>query len=119
MLALKGNVLLVIGMGETVAWRLTEGRMEDGPGTRRADRGDSIPLPVDTLLTQDQKEVMVDRNEHVAEAYHNHRGFGMSSTSRSENDWQISLTTLREGWVKDFEGRHRLWVPPPPMETLL
>jgi len=29
----------------------------------------------------------------------------------SENDWQVSRTTLQEGWVKDPEGRHRLWVP--------
>ena len=25
--------------------------------------------------------------------------------------WQNSQTTLREGWVKDAEGKHRLWVP--------
>jgi len=25
-------------------------------------------------------------------------------------DWPISQTTLREGWVKDPEGKHRLWL---------
>ena len=25
-------------------------------------------------------------------------------------DWQVSQTTLREGWVKDSEGKHRLWL---------
>ena len=29
----------------------------------------------------------------------------------SEDGWQISRTSLREGWVKDLEGNHRLWVP--------
>ena len=27
-----------------------------------------------------------------------------------EYDWPVSRTTLREGWVKDPEGRHRLWL---------
>ena len=29
----------------------------------------------------------------------------------SEDDWPISFTTLREGWIKDPEGKHRLWMP--------
>jgi len=28
-----------------------------------------------------------------------------------EDRWQTSLVTVREGWVKDAEGKHRLWVP--------
>ena len=28
-----------------------------------------------------------------------------------EDRWKTSLTTVREGWVKDAEGKHRLWVP--------
>ena len=28
-----------------------------------------------------------------------------------EDVWQTSETTLREGWVKDPEGRHKLWIP--------
>ena len=27
-----------------------------------------------------------------------------------ECDWPVSQTTLRDGWVKDPEGRHRLWL---------
>ncbi|KAF9646687.1 hypothetical protein BDM02DRAFT_3130205 [Thelephora ganbajun] len=27
-------------------------------------------------------------------------------------EWQISQTALQEGWVKDPEGNHRLWLPP-------
>jgi hypothetical protein len=29
-----------------------------------------------------------------------------------ECDWPVSQTTLREGWVKDPEGKHRLWLHP-------
>ena len=29
----------------------------------------------------------------------------------SKADWPISGTTLREGWIKDPEGKHRLWLP--------
>ena len=37
----------------------------------------------------------------------------------SGGDWPVSQTIPREGWVKDPEGKHRLWVPvewrtPPP-----
>ena len=28
-----------------------------------------------------------------------------------EDRWQTSQATLREGWVKDAEGKHRLWMP--------
>ena len=27
-----------------------------------------------------------------------------------KGDWPVSQTTLREGWVKDPEGKHRLWL---------
>jgi hypothetical protein len=30
---------------------------------------------------------------------------------RGECGWQTSEATLKEGWVKDPEGRHRFWVP--------
>jgi len=28
-----------------------------------------------------------------------------------QDSWQTSRATLQQGWVKDAEGRHRLWVP--------
>ena len=28
-----------------------------------------------------------------------------------EDKWQTSPATVREGWVKDAEGKHRLWMP--------
>jgi len=28
-----------------------------------------------------------------------------------EGNWTISRTTMEEGWVKDPEGKHRLWMP--------
>ena len=29
----------------------------------------------------------------------------------SGNNWPVSLATLQEGWVRDPEGKHRLWIP--------
>ena len=31
--------------------------------------------------------------------------------ARSDDNWPLSRATLREGWVKDPEGKHRLWLP--------
>ena len=39
--------------------------------------------------------------------YHRLRGQGILP----EGNWQISEATLQEGWVKDPEGRYRLWIP--------
>jgi len=30
---------------------------------------------------------------------------------RSGDSWPVSGNTVREGWVKDPEGKHRLWLP--------
>lgn len=29
-----------------------------------------------------------------------------------DHDWPVSQTTLQEGWVKDPEGKHRMWLHP-------
>ena len=29
----------------------------------------------------------------------------------SKGGWPISFTTLQEGWIKDPEGKHQLWIP--------
>ena len=31
--------------------------------------------------------------------------------SLSENDWSVSKTALQQGWMKDPEGRHQIWIP--------
>ena len=36
---------------------------------------------------------------------------GEPSTTPEDN-WPISQITLQAGWVKDPEGKHRLWIPP-------
>lgn len=38
-----------------------------------------------------------------------HREFHNYNTP-SEHNWPVSQTTLQEGWVKDPEGKHRLWL---------
>ena len=41
--------------------------------------------------------------------YLNYQEFKAHDT-RSEDDWPISFTS-QEGWIKDPEGKHRLWTP--------
>ena len=43
--------------------------------------------------------------------YLHYRGMDSERGLPSEDDWPVSWTALRKGWVKDPEGRHRLWIP--------
>ena len=38
-------------------------------------------------------------------------GLNTDPSDRSEGEWPVSGTTVREGWVKDPERKHRLWLP--------
>jgi len=132
--ALTGNVLLVAGFWEIVAWLLTEEGLVDGViGDRRVGRGDSI-------WTTSKQELRMPRVEGqigviqdyggVLRVYHTETGEVLNPTqapqhysgrryynnipqcnTRPEDGWQTSRDTLLEGWVKDPEGKHRLWVP--------
>jgi len=160
-LALTGNVLLVVGSGQVVAWLLTEEGLVDGViGDRRVGRGDSIwtvPFPsywkigvegqIGVVQTGywNKRELQVYRTDtgeilHPTQAPHSiydnppgvwdssHRvmdRFNRNSLCRNhlhfhnlsryntslEGRWKTSPDTVQEGWVKDAEGRHRLWIP--------
>jgi len=149
-LVVTGNILLVAGSGQLVAWLLTEGGLVDGViGDRRVDRSDSIWAISKSARTpqwQFQVEgqvgfIMLPGNApHI---YHTETGevlrltqvtrdfrglkdaLGYPHPGREylrfhnlsqcdtplEDRWKTSQATLREGWVKDAEGKHRLWVP--------
>jgi len=49
-------------------------------------------------------------NMHEASSYHHHP-FVDKDHIPHKDDWQTSQATLQEGWVKDPEGRHQLWLP--------
>jgi len=137
-LFLTGNVLLVVGSEEMVAWLLTEEGLVDGViGDRRVGRSDSIwtisnsfsdpDLPVPKLGGQVCVLELLTGAPHV---YHTETGEVLDPTQapqdyseRSyynnipqrdtppEDAWQTSRDTLPEGWIKDPEGKHRMWVP--------
>ena len=146
-LALTGNVLLVAGVMEIVAWRLTEEGVVVGPlGDRRANHSDSvwtIPGHANPSFSFQDQTVVVEWSKAGTLTYHTGTGevleptptprhFPIHSTFRfallgshpphyrelrapsthSGSDWPVSQTTFGEGWVKDLEGRHRLWIPP-------
>ena len=147
-LALTSNVLLVAGIGDIAAWRLTEEGVVDGPpGGSRANRSDSIWIKllfVGSTFSIRGQTVVMEWDEISIHAYHTGTGEVLDSTqiptaprdrqyslsdmsdgshylhcrslgapsTHSKNDWPVSWTALAEGWVKDPEGRHRLWVPP-------
>ena len=148
-LVLTGNVLIVAGWGEVVAWLLTEEGLVGGViGGRRVGRSDTIwSIPVRVPLYP-SFEFLVEGyvgairlggdTQHV---YHTETGEVLHSTQARDSNgwqclggshwgrdylyyhkspqrnttpkdsWQTSYDTLREGWVKDPEGKHRLWVP--------
>jgi len=134
-LELTGNVLLVGGSREIVAWLLTEDGLVDGViGDRRVGRRDSIwtvsePEPPREPEFDGQVGVIKLRG-NTPHVYHTETGEVLDPTQvprygRSrwyyenmlqrdtppEYSWQTSWDKLQEGWVKDPEGKHRLWVP--------
>ena len=150
-LVITGNVLLVVGLGELVAWLLTEeGLVDDVIGDRRVDRSDSIWIKPRALPRSDPWMFSVEgqvgavkSNGNALHVYRTDTGEVLHPTQApqhfsgrwyppsdalcgqdylryhnlsqcdtpSEDSWQTSRATLREGWVKDPEGKHRLWVP--------
>jgi len=47
---------------------------------------------------------------YVGRHYLHYHSLGWEEVPSNDN-WQVSPSTLREGWVKDPEGKHRLWIP--------
>ena len=147
-LAITGNVLLVVGSGQLVAWLLTEDGLVDGViGDRRVDCSDSIWAisdwsPLWGFCVRGQVG-LIELPENATHAYHTGTGDILDATPApldfhlakctlnslyygrsyldfhnlpqrdilSGDSWKTSQATLREGWVKDSEGRHRLWLP--------
>ena len=135
-LILRGNVLVVGGARETVAWLLTEEGLVDGVvGDRRVVRSDSIWTTSQhkgpsRFLDWDQIGILVLHTNawyiydtetgevldptQIAEDDYGFRSYYNNTPQRNtppEDRWQTSRGTLLEGWVKDAEGKHRMWVP--------
>jgi len=148
-LVITGNVLLVQGLQEVVAWLLTEEGLVDGVvGERRVERSDSIwtishlqgPYefqvedqvgviepdeggsthvyhtetgevlhPTQTPRDSDGSWVSLTK-AHCGQDYLHYHNVSQCDTSPRDS-WQFLQATLREGWIKDPEGKHRLWVP--------
>ena len=147
MLALTGNILLVLDFEKIVAWRLTDGGTVDGVyGDGRADHGNSIwtvPLSGPPEFSVEDRTVAIKAGGNIVHIYHAGTGEVLEPTRAPTNTlhhwyhpggvlcgkhylhyhelewdntpsgegWKVSQTTFQEGWVKDPEGKHRLWVP--------
>ena len=146
-LTLTGNVLLVWGDHELVAWRLTEKGIVDGVSAdRRADRGNSIwtvPTSSPTFLVEDQTVAIKDGESNIIHVYHTGTGEVLAPAQvsphpyareytpwsmhpcqhypyyrsldlpsfPSKDEWPITRAALEDGWVRDLEGKRRLWIP--------
>jgi len=150
-LALTGNVLLVVGTGQTMGWLLTEdGTVDGGFGNRRAGPCNSIWTasmdqwrPTDLRFLVEGQIGVIGSNSNTPYIYHTRTGeaidafllpfYGVGDWSGLatkfqgshrvhyhdldghncpvEGSWQVSRTTMQEGWVRDPAGKHRLWLP--------
>jgi len=146
-LFLTGNVLLVAGSRQVVAWLLTEEGLVDGViGDGRAGLGDiiwTVQFKSKWALDVEGQVGTIRMDEKALHVYHTgtgevlyptqeprdlHSGWGFllpgvfdqnhfrfHSLSQCnvplKDRWQTSRATVREGWVKDAEGKHRLWIP--------
>ena len=93
------------------------------------------------LSVEDQTAIIVDEEGGVIRVYHTGTGEALAQTSPHprgcedhltrplycqhylhhrplykqsippEDEWPVTLVALEEGWVKDLEGKHRMWVP--------
>ena len=140
-LALTGNVLLVQGSGVIAAWLLTGGGLVGGVFANRTAGSSSSIWAVSscdfpTFFVRDH--VMTMDWEQRFHAYHMETGEVLEPSQvppqyqhspwsvkygqhyphyldldrcGSKGGWPISFTTLQEGWVKDPEGKHQLWIP--------
>ena len=127
---------MVAGSTETVAWLLTKEGLVDGVvGDRRVVRSDSIwttsqhrllliseadgqigalVLHTDAWHIYDTETGEVLDPTQVPEDNHGYRSYYNNipqCNTPPEDRWQTSEDTLREGWVKDPKGKHRMWVP--------
>jgi len=125
---------LPAGSGEFVAWLLTEEGLVDGViGDRRVGRSDSIWTK--SRLNHYKPKLggqvgVIEFYSGGSLVYHTETGEVLDPTQAPpaygshwyynnipqrdtppEDAWQNSRDTLREGWVKDPEGKHRMWVP--------
>ena len=153
-MVITGNVLLVAGSGQLIAWLLTEHGLVDGViGDRRVSRSDSIwsisqptqgtewefewelqvegqvgfivlPGNVSHVYDTETGEVLstkeppgdVQSTTYKLNSFHWGRDYlrlhSLHQCDTAPGDrWKTSEATLQEGWVKDAEGKHRLWVP--------
>jgi len=136
-IAFTGNVLLAKGSDTVVAWLLIEGGAVSGIfDNRRADRSDSL---WDMSLRHTSAELLIedgiagvrDRDKSVVRIYNAETGEVLEPGKMPlDRMWYpfgniylngpcdlgrplkrpVSRATFREGWVKDPEGKHRLWL---------
>jgi len=160
---LTSNVLLVVGLGQVVAWLIVEEGLLNGAldgrmlncsdrlwvisltSPNRSDNtlAGSYPRPKPKLALHVEGQIAVITNDtngfflyhtetgEVLEApqtpprrsgpwldlatglcgRHHHYCHNLPQfNTPSESGWRPSEATLRDGWVKDPEGRHRLWL---------
>ena len=137
-LGLTGNVLLVVMGSEMVAWLLTEEGMVNGVfGNRGAGRGDSIwavskpRYILDLKFSIEGETGVVESDGNIVQVYNTRTGevCEPARTPLRLNEPRYSITdirwarhlppgddwkpsnTLKDGWVKDREGRRLLWLP--------
>ena len=159
-LLISGNVLLVIGSGQVVAWLLEKEGLASGDRRFKdddhiwavsltpPDHGDKT-LPTSLLQPKPKLKFhvegqigVIDRGEIGLFFYNTETGEVLPSTQTPlslsgpgydpsdrlcgrhhrhyhnlsqhhtppRGSWYPSETALREGWVRDPEGRHRLWL---------
>ena len=145
---LAGNVLLVAGSNQVLAWRLTDEGLVDGvldrgmPDWRNSIWTIPFSLSSHKLEFKVQGDLgVIERNGKIL-LYHTTTGEGpwaaqtpprfsrpgfdigerlrgryradchnMSQPNTPpESGWYPSGTMAREGWIKDAEGRHSLWL---------
>jgi len=141
-LALTGNILLVVGFGMVKAWQLTNEGVVDHNSSTSSNSIWTVSVYDHPTFSIEDQTVTIKWTGVVTHIYHSQTGEVLEPTqtphpnnhqyspkdiyhgqhyphyhklephSTPVGGWPVSYATLQEGWVKDPKGSYKLWVPP-------
>ena len=140
MVHLVGNIILAVDFATITAWKLTEEGAVCGnfgnAGAGYSDRIWTIPQSKSPTFLVENQTMFIQEEEATMHIYHTKTGEALEHSqagppshwhfqpinainyhlqdehnSCSEDGWPYLVDAIQQGWIKDPEQKHRLWMP--------